>query len=251
MQKSVRKHYSQLNLYVRAANLGWDELDRFNDFPTMSELDPYGKHRKLLGRIERAFQSKLREIKPAAVAPLLSFPNWQTVVRSDWGRLHCYALVRRLFESLPFLSRARTFPTTGTQQIQMTLQISVDEKGVISRVPDPYENFLAELTSAGDLRRLRSCPACRRFFIAWRSDQKACSRRCANLVRVYKFRQKKVEYAANRKFRKRMDLKAVRKGRGRMMLLSESLRSEENSAVPSPTPNPPRNDRSMPPPSSR
>ncbi len=248
MRKSIRMHYTQLDRYVRAANLGWDEIYGYNDFPTLNELEPRGKHAGLLARIERAFQSTFRKITPAAEVPLLIFPNWRTTARSDWQRLHCYALVRRLLDSLDFLTRTSAHPTAGTLQIPLTLQVSVDAEGLISRVRDPYEDFLAELTHAGDLQRLRSCPACQRFFVAWRSDQKACSRRCANLVREHKFRQKKVEYAANRKFRKRTGLKAVRQRRQQLMQLTETLRSDEGSAARSPAPDIPRNDRSIPPP---
>jgi hypothetical protein len=54
--------------------------------------------------------------------------------------------------------------------------------------------------------------------------KKACGRRCANLVRVYKFRRKKVEYAAKRKFRKRTGLRTDRQGRQQLMQLTETLR---------------------------
>jgi hypothetical protein len=233
MRKSIRKHYTRLDRYVRAANLGWDELARYDDFPTLITLEPSGKHRKLLARIEHALQSRFRKISPSADVPLLIFPNWRNVGRSDWQRLNCYALMRKLFDSLLFLTRISVRPTEGVQQVPVTLQVSVDAKGSISRVRDPYEDFLAELTQAGDLRRLRSCPACGRFFVAWRLDQNACSRRCANLIRVQKFRRKKNEYAANRKFRKGTGLEAVRKGRRKLMRLTEALRSDEASETPS------------------
>jgi hypothetical protein len=233
MRKSIRKHYKQLDRYVRAANLGWDEIYGHDDFPTLDELDPRGKHEGLLEQIEAAFQSRFRTITPSADVPLLIVPNWRNVGRSEWQRLHCYALVRKLFDSLRFLTRISVRPTAGVQQVRVTLQVSVDDKGSISRVRDPYEDFLAELTRAGDLRRLRSCPACSRFFVAWRLDQKACSRPCANLVRVQKFRRKKNEYAANRNFRKRTGLKALRQGRQQLMRLTESLRSDEDDKAPS------------------
>ena len=245
MRKGIRKHYTNLDRYVQAANLGWNELDRYDDFPTLNELDPLGKHQGLLARIERVFRSKFRKITPTAEVPLLIFPNWRSIARTDWQRVHRYALVRRLFDSLSFLTRPSARPTTGTMQIPFTLQVSVDAEGLVSRVRDPYEDFLAELTQAGDLRRLRSCPVCRRFFVAWRSDQKACRRRCANLIRVSKFRQKKNEYTSNRKFRKRTGLNAVRQGQQKLLKLTETLRSDENSAAPSPTSNLPRDDGSI------
>src|SRR5215469_16292593 len=105
MRTSIRKHYKQVDRYVRAANLGWDELEKYDDFPTLDGLDPIGAHRGLLARVERAFLSKFRRIMPAANVPLLSFPKWRTAARDDWQRIHCYALVRRLFDSLAFLTR--------------------------------------------------------------------------------------------------------------------------------------------------
>ncbi len=235
MRKSVKKHYAQLDQFVRAANLGWEEIFRHNDFPTLEELDPFGAHRDLLARIDRAFQSKFRKIRPPADVPLLIFPRWGSAALADWQRLHCYALVRRLFDSLDFLTRRSPHSRSGTRQIPLALQVSVNADGSISRVRDAYEDFLAELSRA-DLRRLRSCPGCSRFFVAWRDDQKACGRRCANLVRVQRFRQKTPEYTANRRFRKRTGLEAVRHRRRQVIELHNALRSNEISAAPLLTP---------------
>jgi hypothetical protein len=90
------------------------------------------------------------------------------------------------------------------------------------RVHDPYEDFLAVLSDC-DLQRLRACPVCRRFFVAWRMDQTACNPRCANRLRVARFRQKQPQYSANRKFRKRTGLGAVRHGRHQLMELNQAL----------------------------
>src|ERR1700730_5169612 len=235
MRLSVRKHYAQLDQFVRAANLGWQEIFKYNHFPTLEELDPFGAHRDVLARIDRAFQSKFRKIRPLADVPLLIFPGWGSAAPADWQRLHCYALVRRLFDSLEFLTSRRPDTRSGTRQIPLALQVSVNPDGSLSRVRDAYEDFLAELSRA-DLRRLRSCPGCSRFFVAWRDDQKACGRRCANLVRVQRFRQKTPEYAANRRFRKRTGLDAVRHRRSQVIKLHNTLRSNEISAAPLLTP---------------
>ena len=235
MRISVKKHYAQLDQFVRAANLGWEEIFRHNDFPTLEELDPFGAHRDLLVRIDRAFQLKFRKIRPRADVPLLMFPGWPSTARSEWQRLHCYALVRRLFDSLDFLTQTNPLPTSGTRLIPLALQVCSNADGSISRLRDPYEDFLGELSRA-DLRRLRSCPGCSTFFVAWRDDQKACGRRCANLVRVQRFRQKTPEYAANRRFRKRTGPDAVRHRRSQVIELHNTLRSNEISAAPLLTP---------------
>lgn len=224
MRIGVRKHYKKLDLFIRAANSAWNEIARHGEFPAFEDLDPFGRHKPLLDRIEGAFRKKFREIRPAAIVPLLIFPGWRSTARSDWQRLHCYALVRRLFDSLDFLTRDNLRPTAGTRVIPLSLQVSVGSDGLLSRVRDPYEDFLAELTRAGDLRRLRACPACNKFFVAWRRDQKACVRACANLIRVRRFREKGSEYAAGRKFRKRTGLPAVRRGRSAVLKLQEALR---------------------------
>ena len=230
MRSSVRKRYSALDKFVRVANLGWEAIFKDNDFPTLETLEPHGKHRRLLARIERAFRSRFRKIRPAEDVPLLIYPRWGASARGEWQQLHCFALVRRLFDSLDFLTQEIPFPRSGARQIPLTLQISVDARGSVSRVRDPFEDFLAALTGSGDLRRLRSCPACKRFFVAWRKDQQACGRRCATLIRVHRFREKKPVYAANRRFRQRTGLNPLRRGRNRPLRLSESLRSIEKPA---------------------
>jgi hypothetical protein len=231
MRNSVRKGYSQLDKFVRVANLGWEAIFEDDDFPTLETLEPRGKNRRLLVRIERAFRSRFRKIRPAGDAPLLISPRWETSVRGEWQQLHRFALVRRVFDSLDFLTRKNPSSESGARQIPLTLQVSVDAHGAVSRVRDPFEDFLAALTECGDLGRLRSCPACQRFFVAWRNNKQTCGRRCATLIRVHRFRGKKDVYAANRRFRKRTGLNAPRHGRNRLLRLSESLRSIENPAA--------------------
>jgi len=55
------KHHAQLDRFVRAANLGWEEIREHNDFPALEELDPHDKHPELLARIDRAFDPTLRK----------------------------------------------------------------------------------------------------------------------------------------------------------------------------------------------
>jgi hypothetical protein len=110
----------------------------------------------------------------------------------------------------------------GTCWIPVSLQTSRTGNGTMSRIHDPYEDFLAALDGR-DLKRLRACPVCRRYFLAMRLDQKACTSGCANRFRVQKFRQKKDEYLSNRKFRTRTGLTAVRHGRNQVLALHQAL----------------------------
>src|ERR1700730_13626230 len=80
-----------------------DEIFKRDDFPTLDKLDPHDKHRKLLARIDRAFDAKFRKIRPPANVPLLISPSWRTTSSAEWKLLHCFALVRRVFDSLTFL----------------------------------------------------------------------------------------------------------------------------------------------------
>ena len=220
MRISVRKHYALLNSFVGLANLGWNELVQHNSFPLADALKPDAEHRGLLRRIDGAIASRYPAVRPLAQVPPLFLPGWGRWPRARWRELHAYFLVRRVFDSLEFLSHRPKPPKTGMQLTQLSLQVEPARDHTIVRIHDPYEDFLHELEGK-DLRRLKSCPVCRRFFVAWRFDQKSCNRRCANRLRVSKIRQKQPEYLAGRKFRKRTGLRAVRHRRDKIVDLLE------------------------------
>jgi hypothetical protein len=188
MRVSTRKRYNHLADLVAAANLGWEELAR-GEFPRLDELRP-DAHRTLLERVERALARRFRRLRPPADVPPLFLRGWQRWPHTLWPELHAYALVRRLFDSLQFLTDALQRGTPGAYFVPMSLQVGRPRKTAsLSRIRDPFEEFLGEL-DACDLSRVKACPVCHTFFIAWRKDQKACSRPCANLLRVRKFRGK-------------------------------------------------------------
>jgi len=222
MRQSVRKHYRKLAQFVALGNLGWDEIFRHDDFPVLQKLKPEAEHRSLLRRVNRAFDSKFRALRPSAEVPPLFFSDWKSCSLEVRQQLYSYALVRRVFDSLWFLTQGLGGSRSGGQSMQLWLEVRASKDGSMLRVRDPYEEFLAVLSGC-DLRRLRSCPVCRHFFVAWRKDQAACNTRCANQLRVTRFRQKQPQYSANRKFRKRTGLSAVRHGRRQLMGLSQAL----------------------------
>jgi hypothetical protein len=222
MRKAVRKHYRRLTPFVNLANLGWDEILLRDGFPFLDELKPEGEHRPLLRRISHAFSSKFRALQPHTKIPPLFFANWSSCSAEVRRQLYNYALVRRVFDSLGFLTEAMDSSKTGGQFTMLCLAIKASKDGSMLRVRDPYEDFLAAVSEC-DLRRLRSCPICHRFFVAWRIDRKACGARCANQLRVHRFRAKQPEYLANRKFRKRTGLPAGRHGRHQLMALHQAL----------------------------
>jgi hypothetical protein len=224
MRIGVKKHYKELAEFVRLANLAWGEILSGDEFPRFGELAPLAKHRELLKRIDRLLERSFPSIEPLSDLPPFFLPRWNQWPRSQWRQLHAFALVRRVFDSVLFLTRGTGIAPVGAMSATLLLQLR-RENGTTVRVRDPYEDFLAALVGR-DLSRVRSCAACGRFFIALRSDQKACNPRCANCFRVGKFRRKQPEYRENRKFRERTGLAALRKGRHRIMALHETLKSD-------------------------
>lgn len=222
MRTSIRKHYREIAVFVELANLGWKELQFRGKFPLTDQLEPYGEHQKLLRRIDLALERKFATVQPLVDVPPMFFKRWSQCPRRDWRRVHSYHLVRRLFDTIGYLVKAAAHGTTSASSAQMTLQLRFADDGTVFRVQDPYEKFLLALTNC-DLQRLKSCATCGRFFVAWRKDQKACSLRCANRLRVTKFRKKQAEYLKNREFRKRTGLPAVRHRRREIIALHHTL----------------------------
>ena len=226
MRQSVRKHYRKLAQFVALGNLGWVEIFWHNDFPVLQKLKPEAEHRPLLRRVNRAFDLKFRALRPRAEVPPLFFPDWKSCSPEVRQQLYAYALLRRVFDSLSFLTQGMGGSKSAGQSMQLWLEVRASKDGSMLRVRDPYEDFLAVLSDC-DLQRLRSCPVCWHFFVAWRMDQTACNTRCANQLRVARFRQKQSQYSANRKFRKRTGLSPVRHGRHQLMELNQALAEAE------------------------
>lgn len=225
----INKHYRELAKFVGVANLAWDEIIRRDEFPTFGVLEPHAKHRDLLKRIDRRLARRFPNIEPLSEVPPLYLPRWNQCPRPQWRQLHAFALVRRVFDSLQFLVRDTGIATVGGISVGVLLQVRRDN-GTILRVRDPYEDFLAALVGR-DLGRVRFCAKCACIFIAFRSDQKTCSPRCANRFRVEKFRAKQPEYQKNRAFRKRTGLAPLRKGRHRTIALHEALKPDSDGSV--------------------
>jgi hypothetical protein len=63
---------------------------------------------------------------------------------------------------------------------------------------NPFQLFLAVLQTVPP-GRVRACIRCDRYFLAKRKDKHTCSRECANVARVQRYREKWRLYKANRK----------------------------------------------------
>jgi hypothetical protein len=85
---------------------------------------------------------------------------------------------------------------------------------VITRWVDPFREFLGVLDGT-DVTRVRQCPICNRFFLAFRRDQKACSKRCNAVRRVRAWRANQEQHEYRRKLRGAGLLKRKRKRRQR------------------------------------
>jgi hypothetical protein len=65
---------------------------------------------------------------------------------------------------------------------------------------DPRAAFVRVLEGA-ELQRFRTCAVCNKFLYAVRSDQKACSAKCATALRVRRWRADQTKYEQTRKFK--------------------------------------------------
>jgi hypothetical protein len=63
---------------------------------------------------------------------------------------------------------------------------------------NPFQLFLAVLLTV-PRDRIRACARCDKYFLAKRKDQPACSRKCANVARVQKYRERWRLYEENRR----------------------------------------------------
>lgn len=68
----------------------------------------------------------------------------------------------------------------------------------ITDVIEIRKSFIAEALEGVSLKRLRICPICQKFFWARQLNMTACSKSCANVRRVRKWREKSTEYKYNR-----------------------------------------------------
>jgi len=75
------------------------------------------------------------------------------------------------------------------------------QRPAIRFAPDIVLDGLREALSGLDPRRIKRCPECGAFFLAWRKDKSACSKKCLNLARVHRHRAKQKDYEYNRKLR--------------------------------------------------
>ena len=127
-----------------------------------------------LRRIEHTVDRRFGFVELTGRVPALDFPDWKKHPTRVWRQLQAYAPVRRVFDSFNFLVNARENERRGACHVGLSLQTELAGDGTVLLVHDPYEDFLAAL-AGHDLKRLRSCPVCKHFFVALRSDQKACT----------------------------------------------------------------------------
>ena len=116
------------------------------------------------------------------------------------------------------ISRRYENPATSRSEVWMY-------HGVVTTLwVDPFREFLGIL-SGTDVTRLRQCPICKHFFLAFRKDQKACSKRCNVVRRVRDWRANQEQHEYKRKLRGAGLLKRRRKKRRSKLSAQPSLRS--------------------------
>jgi hypothetical protein len=105
-------------------------------------------------------------------------------------------MIHRLYEN-PATSRSEVWIRRGV---------------VTTQCVDPFREFLRALDGT-DVTRVRECPICDHFFLAFRKDQKACSKRCNAVRRVRDWRANQEQHEYKRKLRGAGLLKRTRKKR--------------------------------------
>jgi hypothetical protein len=71
---------------------------------------------------------------------------------------------------------------------------------VATQLVDPFKEFLTALDGV-EASRVNQCPVCHHVFVAFRKDQKACSKRCNSIRRVRAWRANQERHEYNRKLR--------------------------------------------------
>jgi hypothetical protein len=116
------------------------------------------------------------------------------------------------------ISRLYQNPATSRSEIWMRHGV------VTTQWIDPFREFLGVLDGT-DVTRVRQCPICNHFFLAFRKDQKACSKRCNAVRRVRDWRANQERHEYKRKLRGAGLLKRRRKKRRSKLNPQPSLRS--------------------------
>ncbi len=133
---------------------------------------------------------------------------------SDWVRgrsrlIQTYRDARAFLERVPAMawsSRTEPFELSSDAAYEevpfpiMQYAGGTDD-GRIRFQADPLREALKTALEGAEIRRMRRCPICGRFFYARRVTQQACSKGCNSTRRVRAWREKQAEYEHNRKLR--------------------------------------------------
>jgi hypothetical protein len=119
-------------------------------------------------------------------------------------------------------SPSSSFGIPFAQQITMNRR-----SGKVSVLEGPPWGAFKMAIDGLELERLRRCPVCRQIYYAGRKNKGACDQHLG-LARVRRKRGKTAEYNENRRFRRKMRIRAVRgKERAKVLALSTALKTED------------------------
>ena len=175
-------------------------------------LDP---RRRLLNDIDDRFRQKFP--KGIAVGPHVwdEFPNELLTYRAYISTVEVLAQIAEKFRdwrpgqfclitlparaAAPFVANYAEGPTDMWGDL---LDRGEPRSSILKAFPDLIWDGLRTALTDGKLEahRLKRCPVCANFFIAWRADKQACSPPCLENYRVKKHRAKRPDYEENRKW---------------------------------------------------
>ena len=186
--------------------------------------------------LKKLFAAFIREFPDIDLNALRNqYPKWYERLRKKRHRVRLGAIQGRRFRSAEQLyplfhairtaigaladGVARTAATRKKTEVQLP---PLDTIVLVALSPDgtarlsagapwyPYYEFLTRLEGV-EVRRVKRCPICEKFFWAQRKKA-ACSARCGNTYRVRFYRENAAKYAANRRRNRRAN-KARAEGR--------------------------------------
>jgi hypothetical protein len=174
-----------------------DEVERFYQ----AAVDAFPEPEYLEGT-ERAAREEFPGVKKAPRAVFFL----KTPFIEPQAKLF-YALAYAAWETFEFLDRARretergelfsVFPTGAYRR-----EFTITPDGRLSERQDLFHGkFLSTALAGVEIARLMRCEVCQAFMYAVRLGQKACSKRCNDVRRVRRWRQKQAIYEQSRKFR--------------------------------------------------
>jgi len=141
---------------------------------------------------ERFPGQKFREVR-RLIGPIQP-ETWDQVVR-HYAFLHStHGLLKTIAQAAKRPGQL-SLPALGLNEV---MNLEINEKGLIELVPNDLVRALTGVEAA----RIRQCSVCRAIYWAGRLDKPACGRKCRNILRTRRWRERYPERYKQQRYRK-------------------------------------------------